>query len=424
MSGGKGGSQTSQVEIPSWIQQPSIRNMARAEDVQQIGYQPYMGPDVAGFTQPQQQAMQSNIDAASAFGLVDPGMNAMDGMPQATDYNGLSGYSSFPLYEQAVNDMKEANPRQAQVYDSLFSEGAATNGFPNLDSLWGNGGMFNVGGYPGGMPGNTVGGGGYTPPSMPIAGPDYPGGMPDNQLASGPDMSNYFTMDQVNDLFANQQAPDLSGYATNASVGDQFQNFNPNIDLSGYATNDQLDNRFSNMPAYQAPDLSGYATNEDLQQGLSGFQGYDDSQLRSDINSRFSNFNPNVDLSGYATNDQLDNRFNSMPAYQAPDLSGYATNESVSSQFDNFKPTGPAPYDDSGIMDLIRGNQSAIQNVPTYDDSQLRSDINDRFNSFQADAGVKPAPRDLWDDSVPVVNQGLDMSITPKMLQNFNRRKI
>ena len=512
MSGGKGGSQTSQVEIPSWIQQPSIRNMARAEDVQQIGYQPYMGPDVAGFTQPQQQAMQSNIDAASAFGLVDPGMNAMDGMPQATDYNGLSGYSSFPLYEQAVNDMKEANPRQAQVYDSLFSEGAATNRFPNLDSLWGNGGMFNVGGYPGGMPGNTVGGGGYTPPSMPIAGPDYPGGMPDNQLASGPDMSNYFTMDQVNDLFANQQAPDLSGYATNASVGDQFQNFNPNIDLSGYATNDQLDNRFSNMPAYQAPDLSGYATNEDLQQGLSGFQGYDDSQLRSDINSRFSdfnpnvdlsgyatndalssaisglpsyqspdlsgyatndalssaisglpsyqapdlsgyatnerlqqglnsvqgyddsqlrsdinsrfsNFNPNVDLSGYATNDQLDNRFNSMPAYQAPDLSGYATNESVSSQFDNFKPTGPAPYDDSGIMDLIRGNQSAIQNVPTYDDSRLRNDIDDRFNSFQADAGVKPAPPDLWDDSVPVVNQGLDMSITPKMLQNFNKRK-
>jgi hypothetical protein len=326
MSGGKGGSQTSQVEIPSWIQQPSIRNMARAEDVQQIGYQPYMGPDVAGFTQPQQQAMQSNIDAASAFGLVDPGMNAMDGMPQATDYNGLSGYSSFPLYEQAVNDMKEANPRQAQVYDSLFSEGAATNGFPNLDSLWGNGGMFNVGGYP--------------------------GGMPDNQLASGPDMSNYFTMDQVNDLFANQQAPDLSGYATNASVGDQFQNFNPNIDLSGYATNDQLDNRFSNMPAYQAPDLSGYATNEDLQQGLSGFQGYDDSQLRSDINSRFSDFNPNVDLSGYATNDALSSAISGLPSYQAPDLSGYATNERL---------------------------QQGLNSVQGYDDSQLRSDINSRL---------------------------------------------
>ncbi len=67
MSGGKGGSQTTQVEIPSWIQQPSIRNMARAEALQKVGYQPYMGRDVAGFTQPQQQAMQSNLNAAAAL---------------------------------------------------------------------------------------------------------------------------------------------------------------------------------------------------------------------------------------------------------------------------------------------------------------------------------------------------------------------
>ena len=64
--GGKGGKQSSSVEIPQWIQQPSIRNMQRAEDLQKVGYMPYMGPDVAAFTQPQQQAMQSNIDAAAA----------------------------------------------------------------------------------------------------------------------------------------------------------------------------------------------------------------------------------------------------------------------------------------------------------------------------------------------------------------------
>tara|TARA_R100001377_G_scaffold63969_2_gene39558 strand:+ start:327 stop:1268 length:942 start_codon:yes stop_codon:yes gene_type:complete len=312
MSGGKGGSQTSQVEIPSWIQQPSMRNMARAEDVQQIGYQPYMGPDVAGFTEPQQQAMQSNIDAASAFGLVDPGMNAMDGMPQATDYNGMSGYSSFPLYEQAVNDMNAANPEQAAAYGSLFGNETGFQGFPGVNPGIGPGAPGGPSGYPGGNPGSNLGGGStYTPPGH-TYGPDYPGGMPgDHQLASGPDMSNYFTMDQVNDLFANQQGPDLSGYATN---------------------------------------------------------------------------------------------------------------ESVSNQFDNFNPTGPAPYDDSGIMDLIRGNQSAIQNAPSYDDSQLRSDIDSRFNSFEANAGVKPAPRDLYDDSGPVINQGLDM-FSPKMLQNSNRRK-
>jgi len=141
--GGKGGKQSSSVEIPSWIQQPSIRNMARAEELQKVGYMPYMGPDVAGFTQPQQQAMQSNIDAASAFGLVDPGMNAMDGMPEATDYNGMSTHSSFPMFEMAVADMKAARPGQAQAYDDLFVDptvvkpDAPVNPYPYF-----NGGMF------------------------------------------------------------------------------------------------------------------------------------------------------------------------------------------------------------------------------------------------------------------------------------------
>ena len=130
MSGGKGGSQTTQVEIPSWIQQPSIRNMARAEALQKVGYQPYMGPDVAGFTQPQQQAMQSNLNAAAAFGLVDPGMDAMAGMPQATPLTydadglpsrtGLQGYSSYPMYQKAVDDYETANPGQARQYNNLF----------------------------------------------------------------------------------------------------------------------------------------------------------------------------------------------------------------------------------------------------------------------------------------------------------------
>jgi hypothetical protein len=120
MSGGKGGSQTSQVEIPKWIEQPSIRNIARSEDLQKVGYMPYMGPDVAGFTQPQQQAMQSNIDAAAAFGLVDPNLDAMAGMPQAQDFGGVSAYSSFPIFDMAVADLERSRPGQAQAYNDLF----------------------------------------------------------------------------------------------------------------------------------------------------------------------------------------------------------------------------------------------------------------------------------------------------------------
>ena len=120
MSGGKGGSQTSQVEIPKWIEEPSIRNIARSEDVQKIGYMPYMGPDVAGFTQPQQQAMQSNIDAAAAFGLVDPNLDAMAGMPQAQDFGGVSAYSSFPMFDMAVAELERSRPGQAKAYNDLF----------------------------------------------------------------------------------------------------------------------------------------------------------------------------------------------------------------------------------------------------------------------------------------------------------------
>jgi hypothetical protein len=120
MSGGKGGSQTSQVEIPKWIEDPSIRNIARSEDLQKVGYMPYMGPDVAGFTQPQQQAMQSNIDAAAAFGLVDPNLDAMAGMPQAQDFGGVSAYSSFPMFDMAVAELERSRPGQAQAYNDLF----------------------------------------------------------------------------------------------------------------------------------------------------------------------------------------------------------------------------------------------------------------------------------------------------------------
>ena len=142
-SGGKGGKQSSSVEIPQWIQQPSIRNMQRAEDLQKVGYMPYMGPDVAAFTQPQQQAMQSNIDAAAAFGLVDPGMNAMDGMPEAQDFNGVSAYSSSPMYEMAVADMKAANPGQAQAYDNLFVDPTAEKpDVPDFPYPYFNGRMF------------------------------------------------------------------------------------------------------------------------------------------------------------------------------------------------------------------------------------------------------------------------------------------
>ena len=125
MSGGKGGSKTQQTQIPDWLKEPAVRNIARAEDVQKIGYMPYYGADIAGFTPMQQQAMQGTVGQAQAFGLAPQGMNAMAGMPQAQTFDmgggqTVQGYSSAPLYEQAVAELQARQPTFASRYGKLY----------------------------------------------------------------------------------------------------------------------------------------------------------------------------------------------------------------------------------------------------------------------------------------------------------------
>jgi len=119
--GGKGGSQTQKAEIPKWVEEPATRNLARAEDVQKLGYMPYYGVDVAGFTPMQQQAMQGTVNQAQAFGLAPQGMDAMAGMPQTTTQDGITGYSAGTLYDQALAEAKARNPEMERRYQQLFS---------------------------------------------------------------------------------------------------------------------------------------------------------------------------------------------------------------------------------------------------------------------------------------------------------------
>jgi len=119
MSGGKGGSQTSKATIPDWAKEPTIRNLARAEAAQQIGYQPYVGPDLAAFNPTQMAGFQNQIDAAEAFGLGGGGA-PMQSLGPAQDFGGVQGYSSFPIFEQAQQELAARNPEQQAKYDALF----------------------------------------------------------------------------------------------------------------------------------------------------------------------------------------------------------------------------------------------------------------------------------------------------------------
>lgn len=139
--GGKGGSKTTKTEttIPEWVKGPADRNLQRAEAVQQVGYMPYYGPEVAGFTPAQNAAFDANIGAGEAFGLLSPGsLTSTSGMPAPTTFDGgWSGYSSMPLYDQALSELKSNDPGTVAQYDALFGNAVPANVAPPTPSSGG-----------------------------------------------------------------------------------------------------------------------------------------------------------------------------------------------------------------------------------------------------------------------------------------------
>ena len=119
MSGGKGGSSTSSVQIPEYIEAAAQRNLNKAEGISQLGYVPYYGPDVAAFTPTQQAAFGNTAGMAGAFGLASP-TDPYGGMGAPTNFGGVQGYSSAPLYQQSVDALAANRPGQKQYIDSFF----------------------------------------------------------------------------------------------------------------------------------------------------------------------------------------------------------------------------------------------------------------------------------------------------------------
>ena len=118
MSGGKGGSTTSTVEVPQYIEDAARRNLERADLISKIGYVPYFGPDVAAFTPQQEAAFAGTQQLAGAFGTP----TAMDmGVPAPQTFaGGVRGYSSAPMFEEAMDEFGRRRPAQKAFIDQLF----------------------------------------------------------------------------------------------------------------------------------------------------------------------------------------------------------------------------------------------------------------------------------------------------------------
>ena len=120
MSGGKGGSTSSTVTIPQYIEDAARANLAKAEEISKIGYTPYYGPDVAAFTPMQQAGFQNTAGMADAFGLAGGG-TGMEGMPTPTTYaGGIQGYSSAPIFEQSMAELEARRPGQYAAINAPF----------------------------------------------------------------------------------------------------------------------------------------------------------------------------------------------------------------------------------------------------------------------------------------------------------------
>lgn len=112
----KGGSKDQQVTLPKFYETALQQQIGMAGDASQTGYVPYYGPEVAAFTPMQNAAFQNTNQAAGAFGMNQATMN----MPQPETFaGGIQGYSSAPMYNEAVAAHAAANPAQAEQLGSF-----------------------------------------------------------------------------------------------------------------------------------------------------------------------------------------------------------------------------------------------------------------------------------------------------------------
>ena len=124
MSGGKGGSQSAQVQIPQYLEDAARQNIDRAQAIQNMPYAPIMGPTMAGFTSGQKAGMESQAALAQRMGIIPQSYDVASGyMPGEIDVgNGLTAYASYPGAKERVIAAFEESPQLARQYGSLMFE--------------------------------------------------------------------------------------------------------------------------------------------------------------------------------------------------------------------------------------------------------------------------------------------------------------
>lgn len=100
------GKQTTTASIPGYQKNLAKAAGRRAQDVMNMPYAPYYGPDVAAFAPQEMAAMRGANDLAAAFGM----RTAPVSMPAPQNYGGFSAYSSGGMYDAALEELRQRDP--------------------------------------------------------------------------------------------------------------------------------------------------------------------------------------------------------------------------------------------------------------------------------------------------------------------------
>lgn len=107
-----GSKSKTETQIPAYIEEGGKKALEQAQRLQQMGYIPHMGPEVAMYDP--RAAMSANT-GLEAFGLTPMNTDPMAGAATATA-GGITGYTSAPMLEQAQMALKAKYPG---LYDYL-----------------------------------------------------------------------------------------------------------------------------------------------------------------------------------------------------------------------------------------------------------------------------------------------------------------
>lgn len=119
-------------KVPAYIEQGGQEAINRARQIADMGYVPYIGPDVAMPGQGTLAAWENQNQGANAFGMAAPTGTGLEGLPVA-NAGGVQGFSSFPAYRTAVENLKQQYPALYAYLASMTRDpitGAGPTGIP------------------------------------------------------------------------------------------------------------------------------------------------------------------------------------------------------------------------------------------------------------------------------------------------------